>query len=287
MPKVSIIIPCYNQAQYLHEVLDSVLGLGYQIWECIIVNDGSLDNTEEVAKHFCEKDNRFKYIYKENGGVSAARNTGIKSSSGEFILPLDADDLIGPDFIDKALQRFNNFPDTKLVYCKAQLFGDRIGDWNLDAYNYETLLFENIIFCTAMYRKKDYSETTGYNENMIKGYEDWDFWLTFLSESDIVYTIPEVCFFYRIRDQSRQGSLTDEMLQDLTKTIYNNHKEKYDKYNADIIWMNQQLKRQQNTITYLETEIKRIQLSRAYRFGKLILKPFSILRSKYTLPDFR
>ena len=287
MVRVSIIIPCYNQAQYLPEALASVLRQSYQFWECIIVNDGSRDNTEEIAKHFCEKNNRFKYIYKKNGGVSAARNTGIKNSSGEFILPLDADDLIGPDYIEKALQRFKNFPDTKLVYCKAKLFGDRTGDWNLDEYNYKTMLFENIIFCTAMYRKKDYYETTGYNENMIQGYEDWDFWLSLLNKSDIVYTIPEVCFYYRIRDQSRQGSLTDEMLQDLTKTIYNNHKEKYEKYIPDIIWMSQQVKRQKKTITSLEAEIKRIQVSKAYRLGKLILKPLSILRSRYVRPNFR
>ena len=66
-PLVSIIVPCYNQAQYLPETLDSVLAQTYPYWECIIVNDGSPDNTEEIAKHYCEKDNRFKYLFKENG----------------------------------------------------------------------------------------------------------------------------------------------------------------------------------------------------------------------------
>lgn len=279
MPKVSIIIPCYNQAQYLTEALDSVIGQSYHDWECIMVNDGSRDNTEEIAKCYCEKDNRFKYIFKENGGVSAARNTGIKNSFGEYILPLDADDLIGPDYIEKAIQRFHSFPDTKLVYCKAQFIGNSVGKWNLVEYNYKALLFENIIFCTAMYKKEDYLVTTGYNENMVQGYEDWDFWLNLLNECDIVYTIPDVCFFYRIKDGSRQARLNEKMLQDLTRKIYINHKGKYEKYLPDIIWMDQQLKRQHNTITCLESEIKRIQLSKAYRFGKIILKPLSILRS--------
>ena len=76
-PLVSIIVPCYNQAQYLPETLDSVLAQTYPYWECIIVNDGSPDNTEEIAKHYCEKDSRFKYVYKENGGLSSARNVSL------------------------------------------------------------------------------------------------------------------------------------------------------------------------------------------------------------------
>lgn len=66
---VSVIVPCYNQAKYLSEALQSVLDKTYENWECIIVNDGSPDNTEEVAKQWVEKDSRFKYFYKENGGL--------------------------------------------------------------------------------------------------------------------------------------------------------------------------------------------------------------------------
>ena len=78
MPKISVIVPCYNQAQYLDECLNSVLEQTYKDWECIIVNDGSPDNTEEVAKEWVKKDSRFKYFYKNNGGVNSARNSGLK-----------------------------------------------------------------------------------------------------------------------------------------------------------------------------------------------------------------
>ncbi len=91
MPLISVIVPCYNQAQYLDECLQSVLDQTYQDWECIIVNDGSPDNTEEVAKKWLAKDSRFKYFYKENGGLSSARNAGIKDSIGQFIFFLDFD----------------------------------------------------------------------------------------------------------------------------------------------------------------------------------------------------
>ena len=277
-PLVSIIVPCYNQAEYLPEALDSVLAQTYPNWECIIVNDGSPDNTEEVAKVYCEKDKRFKYLYKENGGLSSARNTGIKASSGEFILPLDSDDLIGNDYLEKAMLRFRDFPNTKLVYCKAQLFGNEEGEWMLPEFNYTWLLFENVIFCSALFRKTDYDKTTGYDENLREGLEDWDFWLSLLSESAIVCKIPEVCFYYRIREKSMLRSLTKEIGLELRSKIYDNHKEKYMNYIPELIWNNCQLKNQQEYILRLENENNRIQKSKAYRLGKLILKPISFVR---------
>ena len=71
---VSVVIPCYNQAEYLPETLDSLIAQNYKNWEGIIVNDGSPDNTEEIALAYLEKDQRFKYFSKENGGLSSARN---------------------------------------------------------------------------------------------------------------------------------------------------------------------------------------------------------------------
>jgi glycosyltransferase involved in cell wall biosynthesis len=88
---VSIIVPCFEQAQYLDEALLSVLDQTYTHWECIIVNDGSSDNTEEIAKRWVEKDGRFLLINKNNEGVCIARNTAIEKAKGVYILPLDAD----------------------------------------------------------------------------------------------------------------------------------------------------------------------------------------------------
>ncbi|MGC9151226.1 MAG: glycosyltransferase family 2 protein [Microbacter sp.] len=276
---VSIIVPCYNQAQYLPEALDSILAQTYPHWECIIVNDGSPDNTEEVATQYCEKDKRFKYLFKENGGLSSARNAGIKSSSGEFILPLDADDLIGKDYLEKAIQYFQHFPDTKLVYCKAALFGEQIGEWNLPDYNYNALLFENIIFCSSIFKRIDYNKSSGYNENMIHGLEDWDFWISLLDESDFVYRIPEICFYYRIRNQSMVRRIPEQTMRLLTQQIVMNHKERYEEMLPNIIYMNSQIISQKENIESLESEIKRLRETKAYRLGKFILRPFTRIRS--------
>lgn len=277
---VSILVPCYNQAQYLSETLDSVSMQTYPYWECIIVNDGSSDNTEEIAKQYCDKDNRFKYVYKDNGGLSSARNLGIRNSIGEFILPLDSDDLISENYLIIAVEYFMKFPETKLVYCKAQLFGDTNGEWNLPDYEFLNLLFENIIFCSAIYKRKDYDITSGYNENLKKGLEDWDFWLSLLNSSDIVYKIPEFCFYYRIRKGSMLRSLSDKIGYQLRIDIYNNHIEKFKEFIPSLIWMNPQIKVQQKYILSLENEIERIQLSKAFRLGKFILKPFSYLQNR-------
>ena len=103
-PLISVVIPAYNAEQFLDETLESVLSQTYENWECIIVNDGSTDSTESVAKKWCEKDSRFRLTDKENGGLSSARNWGIKESKAEYIAFLDADDLYMPNFLEVCLE---------------------------------------------------------------------------------------------------------------------------------------------------------------------------------------
>lgn len=226
MPKVSVIVPCYNQGEYLADALESVLYQTFTDWECIIVNDGSSDNTEEVANKFCELDKRFKYISQTNQGVSAARNNGIKASSGTYILPLDGDDVIDETYIGKAVQRFNTHPMTTLVYCKAAYFGLKVGEWNLKPYNYESLKRGNYIFSCAMYKRSDYDKTVGYNTNMINGYEDWDFWLSLLNKNSVVYRIDEILFHYRVKEKSRNTE-AKKYYRELKIQIRQNHKDLY------------------------------------------------------------
>ena len=99
LAKVSVIVPVYNQGEFLSEALESVLQQTYPNWECIIVNDGSTDNSGEVAKGYVNKDDRFKYLYQDNSGVAAARNNGIRHSDGFYILPLDSDNVLCPTYL--------------------------------------------------------------------------------------------------------------------------------------------------------------------------------------------
>lgn len=226
---VSVIVPAYNQELYIAETLNSIAKQTYSNWECIIVDDGSTDKTADVVKKIIQRDHRFKYIKQQNLGPSAARNAGILHSHGEYILPLDSDDIISPRYIQDALDVFTTNPMTKLVYCKAEYFGDKSGEWKLPNYSYKKLLFLNMIFCSAMYRRIDYDKTRGYNINMKEGLEDWDFWLSFLKKGDIVYRIPKVHFFYRIKEASRNMNAycCNDIKQRMYKQIFLNHEDKY------------------------------------------------------------
>jgi glycosyltransferase involved in cell wall biosynthesis len=210
---VSVIVPCYDQAQYLSEALQSVVDQTYSNWECIIVNDGSPDNTVEVAKKWLEKDSRFKYIYKENGGLSSARNAGIEIAEGEFILPLDADDRIGTNYLSLAVDEFKKDSELKVVYCKAEKFGDEVGEWKLPCYSIKNLAINNMIFCSAIFKRADWERTGGYDVNMIYGLEDWEFWIALLKGGGGVKQLSEVCFYYRMKSGS--------MIQRLTKDQFN------------------------------------------------------------------
>jgi len=201
MPLISVVVPCYNQAQYLDECLQSVLDQTYTDWECIIVNDGSLDNTEEIAKNWVEKDTRFIYLSKENGGLSSARNAGIEIAKGEWILPLDADDKIGNQYLELAEKEFENY---NLIYCKAFLFGAVEAPLINSDFNYAQLLYKNPFFCSAIFKKIFWEQVKGYDSNFIYGYEDWDFFI------NIVYNIPNIKvikldyigFYYRRKEES-------------------------------------------------------------------------------------
>lgn len=202
MPKISIIVPCYNQAQYLDEALQSVLDQTYTNWECIIVNDGSPDNTEEVAKKWIEIDNRFKYLFKENGGLSSARNAGIIVAQGMYILPLDADDKIALNYVSLGIQSFQTDASLKVVYSGAEKFGNETGIWDLQPFSLKAIALENMIFCSAIYSKGDWERIGGYDINMIHGYEDWEFWIALLKNGGKVKRLDIIGFYYRMKPNS-------------------------------------------------------------------------------------
>ncbi|MFT3918516.1 glycosyltransferase family 2 protein [Cloacibacterium sp.] len=227
MPLISVIVPCYNQAQYLDECLQSVLDQTYQDWECIIVNDGSPDHTEEIAKKWVGKDPRFRYIYKENGGLSSARNAGIKISKGEWILPLDADDKIGNQYLELAEKEFAKNPT--VIYCNAEFFGIENKPWLLPNYTHQQILTGNIIFCSGFLKKENWVKVLGYDENLKYGREDWDFWLSILNENSLVIKLDYVGFFYRRKENSMDDKINQnsKLLNEAENYIYRKHLSKY------------------------------------------------------------
>lgn len=200
--KVTIIVPCYNQAQYLGEALQSVMEQTYSNWECVIVNDGSPDETEEVAKMFTAKDRRFRYFHQENQGLSSARNFGICNSDGNILLPLDADDKISFDYVEHAIMAFRNDPSIKVVYCEAEKFGMEKGFWKLEPFSLSNLSKMNMIFCSALFRRVEWEKAGGFDVNMKYGWEDWEFWIAILKNGGDVKKLDFIGFYYRIRESN-------------------------------------------------------------------------------------
>lgn len=244
--KVSIIVPCYNQAKYLDECLISILNQTYLNWECIIVNDGSQDATESVAIYWTVKDSRIKYIQKSNSGLSAARNSGITLAQGEFILPLDADDKISPCYVAQAIQEFENDNTLKVVYCFAEKFGNESGRWELPDFSLYNLSQNNLIFCTALYRKKDWELVGGYDVKMIYGWEDWEFWIAMLKNGGNVKRIEQVGFYYRIKSNSMLNTINDKNADYLSDYLSVKHADFFVKYYGSFKKMKQELLQNKN-----------------------------------------
>jgi glycosyltransferase involved in cell wall biosynthesis len=239
--KISIIVPCYMQAQYLDEALESVLNQTYINWECIIVNDGSPDNTEEKAKMWCSKDIRFKYIFQTNGGLSCARNFGISEASGEIILPLDADDKIAVNYMTLAIEAFEQDQTLKVVYCKAEKFEDEVGEWKLPFFSLFNLSRNNLIFCSAFFKKEDWKAVGGYDTTMKFGWEDWEFWIALLKNGGNVKCLDEVGFYYRIKAKSMLRTIQRDRETENLNYLSVKHADFFVKYYGSFKTMEHQL----------------------------------------------
>jgi glycosyltransferase involved in cell wall biosynthesis len=171
------------------------------------VNDGSTDEeTVSLLQHLERQGTRV--IHTANSGVSAARNRGITESRGKYILPLDADDLIGPEYLEKTATVLDEKNDVAVVYGERKMFGEKEGIVQLPEYDPRMLLLDNCIYPAALFRKDDWRKVGGYNERMINGWEDWDFWIALSGLGKRVVKLPDVLFYYRVRSCSRDHSLT-------------------------------------------------------------------------------
>ena len=179
MEKVSVIMPCYNDGKYIMEAIDSIVKQTYQNWELIIVDDGSDD--EETKRIINEIQNpKIKVFHTEHLRPAGARNYGIQKAEGTYILPVDSDDRIHEEYMEKAVKMIESNPRIGVVYCKAELFGEKSGSWNLPDYSFKHMLLDNIVFVTALFYKSDWEKVGGFNTSMAQGREHYAFWLSIL-----------------------------------------------------------------------------------------------------------
>lgn len=229
MPKVSVIVPSYNLGKYLPETLESVRAQTFTDWECIVVENGSGDGSPEIVKSFCGKDSRFVPLFlPENVGVAAARNKGLGLAKGEYILFLDADDLISGTYMAQAVSALDADPSITVVYGRAQRFGSE-SSWDLPPFSMDTMLSRNCLYISCFFRK---ANAVPFDPEFKTGFEDWDFWLSVLERVDnpVVKQLDSVCFYYRTRRSSRNRGVTDEALRDIRRRLWDKHKALYGRF---------------------------------------------------------
>jgi glycosyltransferase involved in cell wall biosynthesis len=182
MPKVSVIIPCYNQGHYLRGALASVLAQTFDAWEAIVVDDGSIDDTGAVATSFA--DPRIRYIYQENQGLCAARNTGIRLARGEYLSFLDADDEWGPAFLARCVGVLERDSSLGFVYTRHRIMDamgidlPRVGGEVVTPGRFRHRIVEGGFFsCNAVLLCRDALQNVGDFDTDLTSLEDWDLWL--------------------------------------------------------------------------------------------------------------
>ena len=189
-PLVSIITPCYNYGRFLSETLQCVIAQTYQNWECIIINDGSKDNTEAIGLKYAKLDSRIIYNYQENTGLAGARNNALCIAKGDYIQLLDADDLLEKEKLQLQVELMQDSPNIDLIYSSMKLFKSdapiRIYE-DFDLPNNVKPSGKNEIIINALlddtfflpgcvfFRRRLYERTGNFNETLY-GLEDWNYW---------------------------------------------------------------------------------------------------------------
>lgn len=286
---VTIIVSCYNQSQYLSEALQSVLEQTYTHWECIIVNDGSTDNTATVAKQWISKDNRFKYIQKINGGLSSARNAGLDQASGEFIQFLDADDYLHKLKLEESL---------------AQLF---VKQYDLIVTNYESFTtnsehtkppfyylreeyftFESVLFrwdtefaipihCALF--KKHFFQNFKFPHHL-KAKEDWIMWIVIFKQNPICVFINKPYALYRVHSNSM--TVNQELMQTNQVKAYLFLKNIVDEDDYDKL-ITAVMSQLYTDVAIAQGNLMKIKKSKTYQVGAAVRDTFHKIKNIFTV----
>src|SRR5271170_1680589 len=223
---VSIVIPAYNPAPYLLKAIASASAQAYRHTEIVLVNDGT-DRPESLA--ILEQASRLvkTYLEQPNRGLGAARNTGFRAALGEYIVPLDADDLLDRNYVSECLAELRG-SDAAFAYTDFRVFGTEAYQERPGEYNLYRLLDRNYLTYAALIRKHDWENSGGYDESLqCFGYEDWEFWLRLGARRRFGRYVPKSLFRYR----KHGTSLYDSALarhQDFVAYIRSLHPELYE-----------------------------------------------------------
>ncbi|MCC4230164.1 glycosyltransferase family 2 protein [Zunongwangia profunda] len=272
-PKLSIIIPCFNDLKFIENAVKYANIQTYDNKEIIVVDDGSNLETKKVLKNLETKIDNL--ITQKNSGAGAARNTGIKEANGDFILVWDADDYFEPEFAIKAIEIFKKNNGVKVVTCWARWFKENNEHqiFKPSGGKLKDFLLHNAAIGTSMFKKKDWQIVGGYDEKM-SGFEDWEFYIRLHENGGHTMVIPEVLFHYRKKKNSR-NDYANSIKYQLLEYIYIKHQNSYcENFQTFVKFFLQQSAILENTIRKRENSLD-------FKIGRIVLKPIRFIKKMF------
>lgn len=274
---VTVIIPCYNDGQYIMQALQSIYNQTLLPEKIIVLDDGSNAVTKKILTAINHP--LVQVVYQGNKGVSAARNQAISLALTDYIVNLDADDYFEPAFIEKAVAILNQDKDIAAVSSYRRLFKNNKKGEIIKPLggNVKDFIIINNCSANAMLRKSRWYVVGGYDEKMQDGYEDWEFWIAILKQGGTVHIIKEVLSHYRIKKVSRDQTALKNHDFELRQYIYCKHKEVYqvhlDFYVGELL--------RQNSL--LRNSVHKAKNSVDYHIGVIFLRPLRAIKKMLKL----
>ncbi len=215
IPRISIVLPCYNQAHFLPETLNSVFAQTYQDFELILVNDGSTDGTSEVVADYRER-HTFIVVEQANQGLPGALNAGFRRARGEYLTWTSADNILLPNMLEVLSTTLDRTPSVGLVYADRNLItheGVDLGRFDLPDYDPALLLHVNLVHCCFLYRSECMARVGLYDPEFVYG-EDWEYWIR-ISEHYSMKRVPVALYCYRLHE----ASMTSELVRGTARSM--------------------------------------------------------------------
>lgn len=223
-PSISIVIPSYNQSEYLEDAIESAYNQTVAPLEILVVDDGSLDNSLEIARRYEFRDlpligSPVRVISQVNKGLASARNTGIMNAKGDYILFLDADDMLKPEAVARISQEIMR-TNADIVAPSFKEFGVSDREVVLGGFTMEDLKQANRLGYFCAIRRSALLEIGGYNPKMKWGYEDYDLWFDLFKRGKTVAILQDILVMYRVKEKSmihEANQHADELLAQIRK----------------------------------------------------------------------
>jgi glycosyltransferase involved in cell wall biosynthesis len=196
-PEVTVVIPCFNQGQFIAECLESLESQTFSSWKAIVVEDASTDGKTPELCDAVQSDRVTVVHVPENQGRAGARNVGIKLAQSEAIMSLDADDKLAPTHFERTVPRLLENPRCGIVYTDYQNFGTFSSVGRSMPFDPVLLYVHQYIFAGSLFRKSAFEKTIGYRPEFNIGNEDWDFWLAIVEAGFFGTYVAEPLYHYR------------------------------------------------------------------------------------------